>query len=975
MAAAHAQATRQVSGTVIDSTKQTLPGTSVLLTSDKGDSTATIADGSGRYTFPYVKGSKLTITFTSIGYEGLKKHFNLDAGTGAVVLPPIVLAVQTNMLNTVTVVGVNAVKIKEDTIEYDAKAYKVRQDAPVEDALKKMPGVDVDPTSGAVTAQGQQVTKVRINGKDVFGGDVTSITKNLPADLVESYQIVDDYGDQANLTGIKTGEPNKVLNINIRKDRNHGYYGQATGGDGEDLLPANPGVTNDNRYYGSLNVFDFDGNRQTTVLGSINNTNINTFSFGSPSGGGGGGGAGGNFGGGGGGGRGNAARSGGSGSSTTNQNGLTNAKSIGLNFRDQWGKYLSVYGSYSYADNGTITQSVSRQTNTSANPSVFNQDSKEDDNVKNHRFTWNMEYKPDTVNYLKITPNFSYNSTTTAELDTVLSQRGGSTNSQYTSTTNATSTSPTYSLTALYNRRLPHRNNFSITATFSSSTTNGYQNPQYTYILGVPTAPVNQQITTDSRTTAVGANLSYILPVGKISYLEFNYAYNYSHTASTKLTDTLVDKVNPTDPDVFQPYDLFSNIYSFNFITNRAGINYRVVDKKYNYTLGIAALPSELNGFSQTTGQPTHETSFNIAPTARFVYNFSRSNSLNINYNGSSSQPSFSQLQPVIDFSNALYPVQGNPDLKPSFTNNFNIRYNKFNFQTGDVLFTNFQFSEVQDQVVSNTITYPADYPPNEKLKNTILTTYTNANGYYTTSAMVAYAKPWSERKFTLLMNGNVSYSNNIAYISSIDPTSYAETTEKNIGKTLALTPSIRFRVDLTDIIDAQFRTDYTINKTDNSIKNPLTDASANTRQWTLMMNGKNYFWKDWTLSYDYSKVFNYGYNLQGTTITNPNLLNAYVERRFLKNNIATIRASVFDIFNQNTGYSTTANATSITQTNTNRLGRYYLLTFTLRMRKFAGKSVAPNDDGGFRRRNRDGGGPGGGGPGGPGGGPGGSMN
>ncbi|MGN6638827.1 MAG: carboxypeptidase regulatory-like domain-containing protein, partial [Mucilaginibacter sp.] len=207
---AHAQTGREVDGMIVDSTKLTIPGATVTLVSDKGDSTVTVTDGNGKFVFPAVKGTKFSLTIGSIGYRTLKRHYAFDNDTKPAVLPPIVLKQESNMLKGVTIVGVNPVVLKEDTVEYQASAYKVRENAPVEDLVKKLPGVDVD-VNGNITTQGKQVTKVRINGKDFMGGDVQSATKNLPADVVENIQMIDDYGDQANLTGIKTGEPDKIM--------------------------------------------------------------------------------------------------------------------------------------------------------------------------------------------------------------------------------------------------------------------------------------------------------------------------------------------------------------------------------------------------------------------------------------------------------------------------------------------------------------------------------------------------------------------------------------------------------------------------------------------------------------------------------------------------------------------------------------------------------------------------------------------
>ena len=882
---AQAQNGREVSGTIIDSTKLSVPGAVVTVISDKGDSSSTAADINGKFDFPSVSGAKFTLSISSIGYQGLRRHYTFDADTKPVQLGSIILKSETNTLGTVKVVASQAVTFKEDTTEYKASNYPVRVNAPVEDVIKKLPGVDVD-VNGNITTQGKQVTKVRINGKDFMGGDVQSITKNLPADVVENIQMIDDYGDQANLTGVKTGEPDKIMNITIRKDRNYGYTLQATGGDGADLLPPSQGIPDDNRYFGSVSGFTFNGDQQTALLGSINNTNLNTFSFGSASGGGGGGGFGG-------GGRGNAARGmANSGSLATSANGITDAHSLGLNFRDQWGKNLSVYGSYSVADNTVLTNNIIQQTNNSiGNPTTNNQTSTESDRNINHRFTWNMEYKPDTINYLKVTPTFSYASVNTYDNENNIARRNGTIYSAYSDSTYAFSSAPTYGMNALYNHKFKHRHNLSINLSFSSASNYQYQNPVYEYTVGTPTAPINQVINTNSRTNTYGATFSYLLPIGTRSYLEFNYAYSHSITNNNKETDTL------TYYDTFNRDTALSNQYNYTFTTNRFGLNYRFIEKKYNLTLGLAGQPATLDGDAPLTGFHTHVTTFDVIPTARFVYNFSRTHSFSINYNGSSSQPSFQQLQPVIDFSNALYPVEGNPNLKPEFTNNFSMRYNAFSFDTGNVLFTNLSFSSIGNDVVSNTITYPKTYAPDPRLQNTILTQYLNANGYYTASGGVVYSKPWENRRYTLSLSGNVTYARNIGYLTSIDSVTYNADKQENISKNLQLTPGLKFRTDITDVIDAQFLTNYAINRTNNSINNALTEGTSNIRTWTLGLNGKNYF-GDWTFSYDYTKTINYGY-ATAVQATNPNILNVYLERRFLKQNRATIRLAAFDLFNQ----------------------------------------------------------------------------
>ncbi|GAA4337512.1 carboxypeptidase-like regulatory domain-containing protein [Mucilaginibacter gynuensis] len=960
-----AQSGREVSGTVLDSTKLSVPGASVKLTSDKGDSTVVAANVDGKFTFPSVKGTKLNITISSIGYQTLLKHFTLDADTKPANVGTIVLQMQSNQLAGVSVVGVTPVTVKEDTVEYKVSAFPVRANAPIEDVLKKLPGVDVD-KDGNVSAEGKSVTKVRVNGKDYFGGDVLSATKNLPADIIDNIQIVDDYGDQANLTGIKTGEPNKILNINIRKDKNYGYTLQATAGDGSDALPSNPGVSNDNRHIGLVNYYRFNGDQQVSIMGNLNNTNVNTFNFTSASGGSGVGGGGGNRGGGGGG-RGNALQGSGQ---TTGANGITNSKSIGLNFRDEWGKKVSVYGSYSFNDNSTFTNSTSLQINKFVNPSTSNSTSNQDRGVINHRFNFNIEYRLDSMNYFKFVPSFSYSKNDVNSIDDVLSTRGDSTNLAYNVNSVTNSTSPNFGLNALYNHKFNSRGrNFSVNMSFNSTKNTQFDNPIYNYTAGVPTSPLNQRINTNSRTTTYGTNLSYMEPLSKVSFLELNYAFNHSYTTSDKRTDTL--DITSGLQDNFNQYALLSNNYNYTFTTNLFGANYRLIESKYNLTLGVGGQPTVLDGQSITNNTNTRVTGFNFVPTARFTYNFSRAKSLSFNYNGSADQPQFNELQPVVDLSNALYPVQGNPNLDASFSNRLNLRYRNASFDTGNVFFSNLSFTQTNDKVVTSTITYPVRFsqsvlsanPSLKNFQNTNLTTYTNADGYYQASAFGLFSKPWAQRKYTLIINGNVSYTNNIGFSGSIDSNNVSSAIAKNISKSLIVSPGIRFRTNFTDIVDAEVNTSYSINKTTNSLNsNPLFNQNTNVRTLNLGVNGKNYFWKDWTLSYDFTRSLNYGYSVP---IKNPNILNVYVERRFLKNNMATVRVQGFDLFNQNTGFSSTDVGNITTQTNVNKLGRYFLLTFSLRLQKFAGK--APSDEPRDFRGGRGDRGPGGGGPGGPG--------
>ena len=883
-----AQTARDIHGTVTDSTKQTLPGSTVKLLTGT-DSLTTITNEKGAFVFPAIKGASFSLVIQSIGYDPIKRRFTLDNSSEPVFLKPIILKTSSTLLNTVTISANIPVKIKEDTVEFNAAAYKVRDGAMVEDVIKKLPGADVD-KDGNVTFQGKSVTKVRVNGKDFFGGDIKTATQNLPADAVSSVQMINDYGDQANLTGIKSGEPETVLNINVKQNRNHGYFGQVSAGDGADAVPQVAGTQNKDRYIGQGNYFSFSDGRQISVLGNLNNTNTSLFHFGPP------------------------------GSDQSSSNGITTAKSLGFNYRDTWGKKITVYGSYSFADNSTYTTSntIQQYINT-VNPTTFNQQSTSTNDTKNHRLTFNLEYKIDSINYLKISPSYTFAGTTTNQVSSQSLLKGLDTASAYSERLTGHSSSPSYGINALYNHRFSSRGrNFSINLGAGRSTGSQYQNPVYDYTVGAPTAPRVQFINTSSKTDTLGTSISYIEPLAKKSYLEFDYNYHHAYTSADKLTDTLASDSITTNPDA----DL-SNTYNSTFITNKFGANYRFIDKKFNYTLGVTAEPSLLEGNSPVIN-PTRVTTFYVSPNAHFVYNVSRSQSFSLNFSGNSLSPSYTQLQPVTDFSNASFPVTGNPHLKPAYSNTLSVRYNKFNFETGNILFSNFSFVQTDNQIVSNTITYPTTYAPNSKLAGTVATRFLNTSGYYTASGFYIFEKPWENRRYRLFLIGNAAYTNNIAYLTSIAPTTLDSTTLRNIAHTLTLSQGLRFRVDITDVVDVEPNTTYSVVTSSNSVSQP--GINDNFRTWQLGITGKNYVFKDWTLSYDYNKTFYYGY----ASAKNPNVFNAYVERRFLKSKQATIRASIFDVFNQNTGYANTVTSSYISQTNANPAGQILLVYICL---------------------------------------------
>ncbi|NCD72056.1 TonB-dependent receptor [Mucilaginibacter agri] len=893
---ASAQQTRVVTGTVIDSAGF-VPGVNVKLISDK-DSIIVATSAKGAFAFPTVIGKNFKLTVYGLGYQTFIRRYVMDSDTRPVVLAPIKLSIESKMLKTVNITAVNPITIKEDTVEYKASAYKVREGSPVEDLLKKLPGVTVD-KDGNVTAHGKQVTKVRVNGKDYFTGDVQTATQNLPADIVDNIQVIDDYGDQANLTGIKTGDPDKILNITIQKGKRVGKFGQGSVGAG-----------NDDRYVARLSANAFKEDTQLSLLGTVNNNNTNAFNFGGGSGGGGRGG-----------------QSGG-GNQTSTANGITVNKSLGFNYRDAWGKKITAYGSYSFADRNKTTESNSLQQNLFQSGSILNSDSTLDKNHNiNHRFDFNIEYKIDTANYLKINPNFSYTSTNDENMDRFMNSRLSTVTSgtEY-SVTNANS--PTGGANVLFNHKFKKKGrNFSISGSASFSKSSSDLDDQYNTQTHSVIVPLHQQINTDNSSQKINAHASYIEPIAKSTYLEANYTYSFTNTDNNRLNYRL-NPVTGTPTYI----DSLSTLYNYQFITNSFGLNIRGVKPKYNYTIGLVAKPTSLNGESHNFETSTH--TFNLVSTAHFVYNFAKNHTFNFNYSGTNNMPSFAQLQMQPDYSNPQNIVYGNPNLKPEFSNTITMRYNQFDIKSGNSLFTNLSFNETQNKIVTNTqpVLNSQLNPGNTKDSTIQETHYLNTNGFYSVNGNYAFTKPFAERKYTVTINGGASYSNNINFIEG----------ERDLAKNLVWNQGAKFRVDLDSIMDSEISANYSVNTTKYSI--PST-VNGDAKTWTLGLDGRNFFFYDLILGYNLTQTINHGFS--STVKSNPTLLSTYVEYQFMKKHIASLRFQAFDLFDQNTGITRTVSGNKIIDTRTNRLGRYFLLSFTMRLQRFVGgKGQGPRGEG-----------------------------
>jgi len=867
-----AQKTRTVEGTIRDSTGRPIVAIALRLHGNV-DTFSVLTDINGRYHFSHVNSGNFWLEAAYNDSVLYSRSYVIPANDKPTfIVPPIVVHLRSQSLDEV-IVRPPPVTIMEDTIQFNAAAFQVREGAVVEELIKKFPGLTVD-RDGNVTAQGKPVTKVRVNGKDFFAGDILTATQNLPADIVRNIQIIDDYGEQANLTGIKTGEPQKVININTLRDKQSGTVGNIIAG-----------IGTDGRYLANMSLNRFNNEKQVSLIATVNNTNVNANAFGGS-------------------GRNNPPLAGGSA-------GIATTYALGLNFRNNWGKKLVAYGSYSFSSRENYTEGLTYQqdlnplntrttSRTSTNTSVGN----------SHKLNGNMEYAISAASFLKLSANVSYANTSSSGTGvSTINDTRFFTDSR--NVNNALGDNSSVGANTVFNHKFDKKGrNLNVNGAIdyglplqhtrvdnlltdidSAGADSLFQVPLVT------TKYQRQRQEMDNGRLNTRFNISYMEPLKENVTAELSYSLSYENT---------INKREVFDLDLGTGYEVvnsgLSNNYHSTFLSSRYSFSIQSRQKNYNYLIGIVAQPSELNGFNHSRNQETHYTNTNWLPTARFMYRFTRSQTLTINYNGSYSEPDFQKLQPIADSANPSNVIVGNPNLKPEFTNKLSAAYNASNKETGSALFANLSYDKTLNRIVNNVFNDP------RSTSRTI--TYLNANGFYHLSGNITCSQPFSSRKYVVTAGIRGNFDNNISFSDN----------QRSNGQNWIMQPNAKVLIDLPNILDAELNAAYTINRT--NARYPGHTITTETRTFTLGLSGRIFFFKNLSLGYDYSKSWNYGYG--GATNINPDILSVFLEYRFMKQRKATVRLQGFDLLNQNSRITRTISGTTIVDNRSNGLQRYY---------------------------------------------------
>lgn len=903
---------RQVSGIVKDSTNQAVAGAAVTLISS-ADTLRTSTNDDGIFVFRNVKSWVFSVSVSSLGYVGKVISGKYNDATERLTLNPIVLKEDQRMLDAVTVNGTPSVVYKTDTVEYRASDYVVRAGATVDELLQKMEGMEVG-NDGSLTVNGTSITKAKLNGKEIYGGDVATAVQNLPAEIVEKIQIVDDYGNTAARTGIKEGDPTKVLNITTKAEKSVGNMARLNGGGGTlDQAEASANITRINKNQTiTLNATFMQtpngiagGNSSIGRLGGGNNR---------------GGRSGSGFGG------------GGSGSAS----GGTSTRAFpAFTYRDKFGKKVEFLANYSYryTDNSILTNSYSEVNSIlPSQETVTTFTTRDGNNLSNsdgHNINFEIEYNIDSANFIQFNPTISLSNSDSQNNSNTY--QTGFIHQDQTNISNTYNRTPNLNGTIAYQHiwlKKPGRN-FSAEATIGRRTNDAEseQNNTIRYYDGgsnnvAKDSLIHRAITTDNLQKSYRASLTYSEPLSKDTRLEFNSNVERRGYDNSRITSN-IDLNN----DRFA-IDSLSNIFNYFFTQYRNSVNYKYGNNnsKYSFSVGLTAVNTTLLGEKVSLGTSTDKAYFKLIPIARFQLKLSNTHRLSLFYNGRASEPSFDQIQPVRDVSNPQRPIVGNPDLKISFIHYIRADYNNYiaNSKLNYNVRVNSSFTE--NQVTSNTVQIQDVYG---SFKNEIR--YVNLNGNYSHSVDYGISKQTNDRKYNFSFNGSIDINRRVAMSNGIITKSDTWGFKESFGPRISPAQWI----DINPYVSFDYNTtSYTIA---NSIKQNI---------WALSLDGNIYFLKRMQFGYALSKNFVSGIN--SNINNNPFVINAMLQVKIFKNKGA-LQLRAYDLLNENNFINRSTNDYGFTEIATNPNSRFVMLNLSMNIQKWTGAIGRNNQN--LRRR------------------------
>jgi hypothetical protein len=886
----------------------------LTVSTDSTQRTGALSSLSGEFEFAALKKNNYKLKISALGYKTVT--LNVDVSTSALDLGIIKMEDDAIKLKEVNVTASN-VRIKKDTIEYNAEAFKTKPNAAVEELLKKLPGVEID-RDGNILVQGQKVSRLTVDGKDFFGTDPKTATKNLPADAIAKVQIVDSKTQEAKATGIDDGQREKVLNLTIKADKKNGWFGNAN---------ISGGTTE--KYNSYLSANHFDKNLQFAVLGMSNNISnanfafedLNSFSggnigniFAPP--------AGGSFsinv---------NNGRTtiGGSGVFDNSAIGKVTTHSGGLNYSNSWGKknafiLSSSYFTYFSTGNGnrfSNVQDLSRgdvlRTGEISNRISDNQA---------HRFNLKAEYHPDSLTDIILRPNVILNyskNTNDKKFNSAFDVTGKSNDGSQT-LTQKNVTPSLFGEFSVLRRMKNNKGSVSLRLNGTQNTFNSdWLNQSFIHdYLKDTTTLTNQQTAQGNSSKTYTINANYVRPVfNKKWNASIGYIFNSGKVDAQQLTYDY----NP----ITDSYETIVPAYSSNLANRnwlqaaRLGLIYTLTAWTYNFGFGLqeTGLAADLYHSNGLKAASIDKKYYNILPRLTINYKNKANQTLQLNYNASVNLPSVNDLQPVQNNSNPLYQRIGNPDLEAKKSHRMSINFNTFSpdnnkYWNGYFLY-NLSFDDIGNNV--------------NDVDGVQVVMPVNVDGNFYINTGSYFGMPTKIKGMRMGYGINLFTSHTKGFINN----------EKNITNRYNIGPNANFSYDVEGKINSGIYLSLGYNKVNNSIPTAIDHK---------------YFSFDNSLNISYELFENLRIDAQlehratagrtGGFNNNAFLLNGGVEKYMMKDRL-TLGLKGFDILKQNTNIDRTVNNSRIEDIRYNSLTRYFYLSLNYKIAKVGASNQRSN--------------------------------
>ena len=930
---------RLVSGAIIDrDTKDPVEQVTVqLLKTDSTYVTGAISNEKGLFHLNAPENGKYLLKITSVGYKPTVKRVVIEQDKN-LALGNVVVGADAIMLKGAVVTAMaQKVTLKEDTFVYNSAAYRTPEGSVVEELVKRLPGAEVS-DDGTIKINGKEVKKILVDGKEFMTGDTKTALKNLPTSIIDKIKAYDEKSDLSKVTGIDDGEEQTVLDFNVKKGMNKGLMSNI------DL-----GIGNKDRYSARGMGGYFNSNNRFLLFGNANNTSDRGFGGGGPRRG---------FGGG---------------------NGLNASKMLAANYNyEEKNKFkfnTSLRWNHSDGDVWSRRSSENFMGSSSSFSNSLNQNFSRSD-------SWNgnirLEWMPDTMTNILFRPSISW--TTNDSRSTGISASYNQDPYQYTEDplsdegiekmdevdaviNRQKSVSLSYSKNnnirgmLQLNRKLNNKGR-NVTLRMDAKYTDkdsksiSLQNAHLYLVQNEAgldsTYQTNRYNLTPSKDYSYSAQATYSEPLWKATFLQFSYKFTYSYSKSDRSTYDFskysFDGISP-EYGAWGNYlgrldgelgdyrdDKLSRYSEYRNYTHDIQVMMRFIRQKYNLNFGVMIQPQRSKFIQDYQGKyvDTVRTVTNVSPTLDFRYRFSKMSNLRVNYRGTTSQPSISQLLNIVDDSDPLNVSIGNPGLKPSFTQNFRLFYNNFvqNHNKGVMTYINFSTTS---NSISNKVTY-------DETTGGRITRPENINGNWNVmGAFMFNCSIDSAGVWNINTDTNLGYNHYVSYLSLDKSQDSQKNTTQNTTWNERL--SLSYRNDWLELsLDGTLAYNHAKNK---------LQPNSNLDTWQFSYGPSMTLTAPWgtSLNTSLSCSSRRGYS-DASMNTDEFVWNAQLSQGFLKGKPLTVMLQFYDLLHQQSTFSRAISSVSRTDTEYNAINSYAMLHVVYRMNLFGGKDARKENRG-----------------------------